>query len=238
MSEILWLLMHDNPDPGTYSQSMLDRVPCVEFLSPNFPPGIDVVEKMTSPRVFKSHLPSWLLEKQILQSNCKVVWITRNPKDTYVSYFQMNKLYTAGDSTLTWDEYFTRIKNDKIHYGDWLDYQLSWAKYLDCSNFLMVKYEDLKVDITGNLKKICTFLGKPINGEMISGIMQRTTFEAMKKNIEILPTSLRFDGTISIVVRKGEIGDWKNYFSEEQNKYMDNVMKECLENSGISYNFG
>ena len=38
--------------------------------------------------------------------------------------------------------------------------------------------------------------------------------------------------------RKGDIGDWKNYFSAEQSQQMDNLFLEKMKDSGLQFDFG
>ena len=38
-------------------------------------------------------------------------------------------------------------------------------------------------------------------------------------------------------MRKGCVGNWKNYFSQEQSDYMDQMFKAYFEGSGLSVDF-
>jgi hypothetical protein len=38
--------------------------------------------------------------------------------------------------------------------------------------------------------------------------------------------------------RKGEIGDWRNYFSPEQSQKMDGLIMNKLKDSGLQFDFG
>ena len=52
--------------------------------------SIETAENMKSPRVIKSHLPFEMLPPNLLDT-CKVIFVSRNPKDTCVSYYHHAK---------------------------------------------------------------------------------------------------------------------------------------------------
>lgn len=41
-----------------------------------------------------------------------------------------------------------------------------------------------------------------------------------------------------LLLRKGQIGDWRNYFSAELSKKFDEILVSKLEGSGLSFDFG
>ena len=84
---------------------------------------------------------------------------------------------------------------------------------------------------------IANFLNKPLSDDLISLIAEQCTFSAMKKNAAIFsepfPTK---DGEISIL-RKGVVGDWKNYFTPELNERFENEMLAKLRGSELEFDF-
>ena len=52
--------------------------------------SIETTENMKSPRVIKTHLPFEMLPPNLLDT-CKVIFVSRNPKDTCVSYYHHTK---------------------------------------------------------------------------------------------------------------------------------------------------
>ena len=38
-------------------------------------------------------------------------------------------------------------------------------------------------------------------------------------------------------IRKGQVGDWKNYFTEEQNKRFDSLYAKKIAGSGLEFEF-
>jgi len=50
----------------------------------------DIVEHIKAPRIFKTHLPFYLLNPNTVDT-CKVICIARNPEDNCVSYYYYHK---------------------------------------------------------------------------------------------------------------------------------------------------
>ena len=54
----------------------------------------------------------------------------------------------------------------------------------------------------------------------------------------ILGALQRANSSALAFMRKGEVGDWKNYFTPEQSAEMDKVCPEKLNGSGLEFDFG
>ena len=84
------------------------------------------------------------------------------------------------------------------------------------------------------MEKIAKFIGKEISPEIRDLIVQQTSFCVMK-NSEHTNYSW-FDGIKGDgFIRKGQVGEWKNFFTEEQNELFDKVFKERMEGTGIAF---
>ncbi len=53
-------------------------------------------------------------------------------------------------------------------------------------------------------------------------------------NYSALPN---FDMSISPMLRKGCVGDWKKYFTPEQEDFIDKLIQERLEGTGLSFKY-
>ncbi|XP_064428189.1 interferon-induced, double-stranded RNA-activated protein kinase isoform X4 [Mirounga angustirostris] len=83
-------------------------------------------------------------------------------------------------------------------------------------------------NLAAGIKQIAEFFGFSLTGEQIQTISAQSTFHAMQaKSQETHGAVGRF------LFRKGEVGDWKNLFSETQNQEMDAKFKECLEGTSL-----
>ena len=82
---------------------------------------------------------------------------------------------------------------------------------------------------------IAKFLNKPLSDELISRITEQCTFSGMKKNAAnyAIPTK---DGESSML-RKGVVGDWKNYFTPKLNERFEKEVLAKLKGSGLEFDF-
>ena len=108
------------------------------------------------------------------------------------------------------------------------------------NNILIVSYESMKMDLPQTVKTIADFLGYRLSPETISTIAEQTTFKAMKKN----PAGngdyydeYRREKS-SPFMRKGVVGDWRNYFTAEQSARMDEECAKRFSGSGLKFDYG
>ena len=82
---------------------------------------------------------------------------------------------------------------------------------------------------------IAEFLNKPLSDELINRIAEQCTFTAMTKNAESFKYTEMEDSAAPL--RKGVIGDWKNYFTSEQNERFEKEVLEKLDGSGLKFDY-
>jgi hypothetical protein len=65
----------------------------------------DIVDKISEPRLFHTHLPFSYLPKKHVENGYKIIYVNRNPKDRAVSqyHFLSGK---GGVPQWTWNEFF------------------------------------------------------------------------------------------------------------------------------------
>ncbi|XP_034964420.1 sulfotransferase 6B1-like [Zootoca vivipara] len=191
---------------------------------------LDAIKRMTklpSRRIIVTHLPPLLLPKSIFKNKAKILALTRNPKDTMVSYFHFSNNFSAFPNA-TWDAYFRDFMNGKVCWGSYFDHVSEWDKYIDDENVMGICYEELKEDIHSGLQKIAKFCGFSVTEEEIKSVVEECSFKAMKQK------SIETHGAFGdALFRKGSVGDWKSLFSESQNQEMDRRFEECLAKSKL-----
>lgn len=93
----------------------------------------------------------------------------------------------------------------------------------------------------GEVKKLAKFLEKNISEDQIDAIVRHCTFASMSKNISTNYTDVgdtgAFDFKVAKFMRKGEIGDWKNHFTVNQNKAFDEMFKERTKDWTLKFEF-
>nr|XP_015289264.1 sulfotransferase 6B1 isoform X3 [Macaca fascicularis] len=181
-----------------------------------------------SPRILATHLHYDKLPGSIFKNKAKILVIFRNPKDTAVSFFHFHNDVPDIPSYCSWDEFFRQFMKGQVSWGSYFDFAINWNKHLDGDNVKFILYEDLKENLAAGIKQIADFLGFFLTGEQIQTISVQSTFQAMRAK------SQDTHGAVGpFLFRKGEVGDWKNLFSETQNQEMDEKFKECLAGTSL-----
>lgn len=242
--EIVWQIINDGKidyRPLHVRMPWVDGMPYAQPENPYLVTSAGMIEKMfecfPSPRVFKSHLPYDLVPKgcgQAAKPQARYIYVMRNPKDVAVSLFEF-VAKVSGREALSWDELFELFYQGKVYYGPWFDHVISWWKHKDDPDVLILKYEDMKEDLPGAIRKIATFIGKELPLETLERIVSQTSFNAMQKEGNSNFSFLR--GFKGLCIRKGEVGNWKDYFTEDQSKRFDSLIKEKLAGSGLEDEF-
>ncbi len=221
----------------------LEEMKFMEFLHFDNEFGVDKAAKVPPPRTMKTHLPLRFYKKQ-LEANpaTKVIQITRNPKDTLVSFFHFARMNKGlGQFQGTFSDYFGLFERDELPYGDLFMQTSEWYKYLqNRENSLTLIYEEMKKDLKGNVVKICKFLGKEVSEKVVDMIVAKTTFENMSKDAALNqsdPNNTHLDQTKSKFLRKGKIGDWVEYFSEEQSEIIREKCKKFFDPIGLTFEY-
>ena len=233
-SQIIKLIQNGGKDNG---QRVTTSVPWMEAL--DYYPEINL-EQLPTPRVLRSHfsydlMPCGLPNK----ASGRYIYVIRNPKDVAVSFFHHSKsLIFEDQEDLVWDNFFGDFLAGQILYGSYFDHVLSWWAHRSDENILFVKYEDMKRDLLSVVTRIAKFIGSNVDEEVIKEIAFKTSFEQMKDNqlANLSWSRLRRQGSVPFM-RKGEVGDWRNYFSEEQSKRVDAIYSARFKPVGLELEF-
>jgi len=104
-------------------------------------------------------------------------------------------------------------------------YVNSWWNYKDRDNVLLLHYSDAKKDLEGTVSKIAKFYGVKLNKKEKDTVVKKCSFDYMKQHEQMfgytLPLNPKYDKTImetGHMIRKGQNGDGKVMFTEEETK--------------------
>ncbi len=218
------------------------EMPFMETRSARGASGAHMFNRQAPPRVMKTHLPVGMYRDLLNKyPNTKVVQTIRNPKDTLVSWFHhMQNDRNLGGFVGTWNQFFELFRQKRLPWGDYFDHTAEWYSFhQDRAHSLVLRYEDMIGDHRGHVIKIATFMGLDLSEKAIDIIVQKTTRRHMSKDYSDL-----FNGTSrstwqrkSNFIRKGTVGDWVHYFSQEQSDYVDAKTKEYLEPLGLTFEY-
>ncbi|KAJ0088407.1 hypothetical protein Patl1_32812 [Pistacia atlantica] len=196
--------------------------------------------------LMSTHMPYASLPKSIIDSGCKIVYICREPKDSFVSLgHYASKLRAGLQEPMSLEECFEFFCKGVSDYGPYWDHLLGyWKASLEQpEKILFLKYEDLIKDTPFYVKKIAEFMGYPFSLEEekegeIQEIVEFCSFGNMS-NLEVSKTGKSADDNIGVDIktfyRKGKVGDWKNYLTPEMIERLDKITKQKLGDSGLSF---
>ena len=249
VQELVWCLQNNCDIEKAKEISLLERVPflempaIVEILKSKIPGRFDsflkIIEKEDSPRVMRSHLPLCHFPEDLIRKS-KIVMCLRNPKDTIVSFFHHQKLFHSLDFSGDFATFFELFMDNLLLYTPYFEYTVeSWRRRTH-PNVCILFYEELKADLAGSIRKVAKFLEKEITEEQVGILVDHLSFKKMKQNKSVNFEALQ-DGKImkkeGSFIRKGEVGDWKNYFTEEMNKRMDEAIEKYLKPVGLEFRY-
>ncbi|NXY88252.1 ST6B1 Sulfotransferase, partial [Alcedo cyanopectus] len=152
-----------------------------------------------------------------------ILLLIRNPKDVATSFYHFTNVLSTLPSYDTWDDFFTAFMTNRMPWGSYFEYLSSWNKYADDENVMTITYEELKENRVLGVKNIAAFFGISLTEKELELVVERSSFQSMKKN------SQKTHGAFgNILFRKGDVRDWKNLFSEDQNEKMDKAFEEHI----------
>ena len=201
------------------------------------------ITSLPKPCAFKSHFSYELLPcGKPNTTPCKYVYVVRNPKDVAVSfYFHYQRSHIIPGANLEWNLFFRNFIYGNLDFGDYFDHVLSWWVHKDDENVLFLTFEEMKKDLPTAVARIAKFIECDVTDEVITKVAEMTSFDVMKNddttNYSWVPPELFKPGTLTFM-RKGEVGDWRNYFTPEQSAEMDKICRERLNGSGLEFDFG
>jgi len=257
--EMIWQLVNDVDIEGG-KRMMEDRSPFIEMgcitagrdmatmkLSPDVPGNEKNMEKLkeftnendmlsytdtlTGRRVIKCHLPMEFLPPKLLDT-CKVVYVCRNVKDACVSYFNHNVGITPHDFQGDFNDFASLFKESLVFYGSYWHHLLGGWKHRNHENLKFIWFEEMKRDQKKVIVDLCNFLDHSLPEEKIDQLVRHLHVDNMKKNPSVkLPAHMTNKGFSFI--RKGGVGDSKNYFNEEKAKEWNKWIEENTRGTGI-----
>ena len=185
----------------------------------------------SSPRFAKTHVPAQLMPKSAFDEKCKMILALRDPKDVVVSYFHFYAKHPDDFAQFpgSFSEFLSMFIDGYIHWGDWTNHTNGWWQYSKQQNILPVFYEDNKHKPQQVIQQIANYIGKPVSSQEAALIAQVTSFEKVKER--------KTSSFAEMFYRKGETGDWRNYFSEEEKKKFDEWLNENIQDQELRKRF-
>lgn len=233
MEQIVHLLTNGG-DQG--DKVLSEAVPWLEGAANKYG-GLDaLLESASGRRLFHSHLP-YALMPGVRDSRARYVYVARNPKDNAVSFFyhSCSKLDYVG----SWDEFFELFIKGEVGYGLGIDHVLDWWQASQhTERILFLKYEEMKREPAKAIERVAAFIGVECGEELLRTVVEKSSFASMAgnklANLDWVPQK---EG-VPRHMRKGIIGDWREHFSDEQNRRFDALYLEKMTGTGLRFDFG
>jgi len=134
-------------EPTTFA-NVETRIPEIYFNPDRFMRGLVRPRILKSHECFQPHYP-------------RVIYIARDPRDVAVSFYHHNVKWGNIPDTYPMEEFIPRFMAAEFdtRWGSWEDHIQSWlAMRQGRDTFLFLRYEDMKKDPVGELKRVADFL--------------------------------------------------------------------------------
>ncbi|KAG9443549.1 hypothetical protein H6P81_014889 [Aristolochia fimbriata] len=200
-----------------------------------------LLTNLPSPRLIATHLP--LTSLPDVPPRCKIVYLCRNPRDTFLSLWLFAaKVAGKSELPLAAEEAVELFCEGGCPYGPYWDHVLGyWRESVEKpERVLFLRYEDVKEDCGSCLKKLARFLGCPFSveeeeGGVVEEITELCSFGSLS-NLEVNKRGVTSLGTeTSAFFRRGEVGDSRNFLTDQMVEKIDRVTEQKLHGSGLSF---
>lgn len=232
--QILSLICFERHRNRTENILTIDRAPFFEYNNHN----LDYA-KMPSPRIFCSHLPYYLVPKGLKDKKTKILYIYRNPKDILISYFHFSSLMLIFQAPDTIESFMQKFLDGDVVGSLWFDHVRGWYEHRHDFNIMFMSFEDMKKDLRSSVLKICSFLEKELSEEDVDAVVRQATFEKMKTdpraNYEQIIKEIGIRNDKGHFLRKGAVGDWKNYLTVDQSERFDKIFHRNMKNIPLKF---
>uniref|UniRef100_A0A0B6ZC73 Sulfotransferase domain-containing protein n=2 Tax=Arion vulgaris TaxID=1028688 RepID=A0A0B6ZC73_9EUPU len=193
------------------------------------------LERTPSPRSLNTHYHFEMLPASLFRKKCRIVYITRDPKDVAVSYYNHHrKLAELYQYEGEWKDYFPLFLSGQLDYESWFAYTKGWEQGIKDHPELPIhitSYEELQRDTFGGLKKLAAFLGVETEDSFLIKVVKKCSFDTMRAT---KGTNETFGVQHSpIMYRKGKVGDWKNWFTIAQYEQLNDVFEKEMTGTRI-----
>ncbi|KYN41324.1 Sulfotransferase 4A1 [Trachymyrmex septentrionalis] len=251
MQELVWLVANDMNFDEAQRRTLSDRFPFIDMeilsdsqemltiMSNKEKKNIDkytvkFVQNQLSPRFIKSHLPLELLPT-VINSDCKIIYVARNPKDVVVSYYNFQKDYKLYQYQGTFEQFCNNFMDNHVHYSPyWEHIKEAWAMRHK-ANLLFLFYEDLIKDLPAIIKTIAVFFDKAYSNEQIVKLMEHLKIENFRKNPMVNQPSPRSVMEPKQFVRKGKVNAWKETFTPEIEEKFNKWIADNLKDTDLRF---
>jgi aryl sulfotransferase len=203
------------------------------------PETVQALEAQTHRRFIKTYLP---LDALVFSPRAKYIYVARDGRDAVWSNhnhaMSMKReiraaMRAAAGQALpeTPVEHFRFwLDSGTAIFGDFWSHQQQWWDARVLPNVLLVHYNNLKSGLPGEMRRIADFLGIEVEDELLPVLVERCTFDYMKKNGSALVPTLSelFERGADDFIHKGTNGRWRDVLAQEDIEKYERLARERL----------
>ncbi len=177
--------------------------------------GDRFVEKLPSPRIFKSHLPYARLPR-----GGRTIYLLRDVGDVAVSAHRYCSLLAGRE--LDRDEFLAGFLAGHPRLGgSWFDHLRSWWPHRQDEDVLFLDYDEVVADLAAALLRIARFCGLDLAPGTLERALDACRFDSMLQHEARFDPRLRqISGPAESFIRKGVAGGGKLEISARQRAEM------------------
>ena len=223
LQEIVWRVTHRTEmTDGKGSGAPLEfRFPILELQSQKDTIEMASLEEISEPRFIKTHLHYQMLPESVFTSGAKVLYVSRDARDVCVSFYHYSRILRVYKYQGSFSEFRDSFTHDTMLYGPYREHVKGYLEHSD--TVLCLTYEQMHQDRASVVRKVAEFLDVALTDADVDNIVENTSFEVMKRNPDTNFQQWVKNGMFpqpdeGTFMRKGVVGDWKNYFTEEENE--------------------
>jgi len=174
-------------------------------------------------RLIKTHEP-------YRREYSRAIYLLRDPRDVVVSEYHYQRMARMIPDSERFDAFLSAFLRKGVNrFGTWKENVNSWCSAATGNDrILLVRFEDIKSDALGTLRKIVDFLEIDGEDDRLVEIIESNSLAGMKRK-ERIGRDRTFRGARGDIpfVRKGRAGGWREVLTDEQvERIEENLLNE------------
>ncbi|XP_075744247.1 sulfotransferase ssu-1-like [Rhipicephalus microplus] len=218
------------------------------------------IKDFTSHLPLRTFVTHFALDKRTMTTEGKYVYMARNPWDLCVSFYHMaSTLYMYRFRDGTFEDFADTFVSGNFGYGDYFEHVAADYALRKEPNVLFCTYEELKKNTREVALKLAYFLGEKYgraledDESLLQKLLERSQADNMRKVVVLDLTSKdnpQWNDMLSrrkipsgeahtpdrdkyAFVRSGKVGSWKDYFTPDLLRKMENRILEVEKKSSV-----